>query len=65
MPRKVKKFTVNRGANIDKKSMEQFEIRSHSRMLVIERVPEVVEALMKLQIASGVGIQIKLIGGSR
>ena len=63
MPRKIKKFTVNKSTNVDKKSRDQFEIRSHSRLLLIERVPETVDALMKLEIAAGVDIQIKLIGG--
>jgi small subunit ribosomal protein S10 len=63
MPRKIKKFTVNRSTNVDKKSREQFEIRSHSRVLLIESAPETVEALMKLDIAAGVDIQIKMIGG--
>ena len=65
MPRKIKKFTVNRSTNVDKKSREQFEIRSHSRVLLIERVPETVDALMKLEIAAGVDIQIKLMGGEK
>ena len=65
MPRKIKKFTVNRSTNVDKKSRDQFEIRSHSRLLIIERVPEAVDALMKLEIAAGVDIQIKLMGGDK
>ena len=65
MPRKIKKFTFNRSTNVDKKSREQFEIRSHSRVLFIESDPETVDALMKLNIAAGVDIQIKMIGGKK
>jgi len=61
MPRKIKKFTLNKGTNIDKKSRQQLEIRSHSRILLISSAPETVDALMKLDIAAGVEIQIKMV----
>ncbi len=62
MPMRISKFTVNKSTHVDKKSREQFEIRNHSRFLVIEASPQTVDALMKLDIASGVDIQIKMKG---
>jgi small subunit ribosomal protein S10 len=62
MPRKISRFTVNRSPHVDKKSREQFEIRDHSRFLIIEASPQTVDALMKLDIAAGVDIQIKMKG---
>ena len=63
MPRKINKFIVNRSPHVDKKSREQFEIRDHSRLLIIEASPQTVDALMKLDVATGVDIQIKMKGG--
>ncbi|WPX96783.1 30S ribosomal protein S10 [Candidatus Bandiella euplotis] len=62
MPRKISRFTVNRSTHVDKKSREQFEIRDHSRLLIIEASPQTVDALMKLDISAGVDIQIKMKG---
>lgn len=54
-------FTVNRSPHIDKKSREQFEIRTHKRIIDIFRlVPSTVDALMKLDLAAGVDVEIKL-----
>lgn len=64
MPTRIEKFTVNRGPHIDKKSREQFEIRTHKRILdIVDPTPQTVDALMKLDLSSGVGIEIKLEGG--
>lgn len=61
MPTRIAKFTVNRSPHIDKKSREQFEMRTHKRMLdIVEWTPQTVDALMKLELASGVDIEIKL-----
>jgi small subunit ribosomal protein S10 len=65
MPMKISRFTVNRSPHIDKKSREQFEIRDHSRLLMIEASPQTVDALMKLDIAAGVDIQIKMKGAEK
>jgi len=62
MPKKISRFTVNRSTNVDKKSREQFEIRHHCRFLVIEASPQTIDALMKLDIAAGVDIKIKMKG---
>lgn len=61
LPTHIQKFTVNRGPHIDKKSREQFEIRTHKRLLdIIDWTPQTVDALMKLELASGVDVEIKL-----
>ena len=49
LPNKIEKFTVLRGPHVDKKSREQFEIRTHKRLLdIIDPTPQTVDALMKL-----------------
>ena len=61
LPNKIEKFTVLRGPHVDKKSREQFELRTHIRMLdIIEPTPQTVDALMKLDLASGVNVDIKI-----
>jgi len=62
LPGAIEKFTVNRGPHVDKKSREQFEIRVHARMLdIVSPTPQTVDALMKLDLAAGVDVKIKLI----
>lgn len=63
LPRRIKRFTVNRSPHIDKKSREQFEIRTYKRLIII-RFPtsQTVDALMKVDLAAGVGVEIKLVG---
>jgi small subunit ribosomal protein S10 len=61
MPTKIEKFTVLRSPHIDKKSREQFEIRTHKRLIdIADWLPQTVDALMKLDLASGVDVEIKL-----
>lgn len=61
LPTHIAKFTVNRSPHIDKKSREQFEIRTHKRVLdIVDWTPQTVDALMKLELASGVDVEIKL-----
>ena len=61
MPTRIEKFTVLRSPHIDKKSREQFEIRTHRRVLdIVDPTPQTVDALMKLDLAAGVGVEIKL-----
>jgi small subunit ribosomal protein S10 len=63
LPRRIARFTVNRSPHIDKKSREQFEIRTHKRLIdIIDPTPQTVDALMKLDLASGVDVEIKLAG---
>ena len=61
LPNKIEKFTVLRGPHVDKKSREQFEIRTHKRLLdIIDPTPQTVDALVKLDLAAGVDVEIKL-----
>ena len=61
LPTRIERFTVNRSPHVDKKSREQFEIRTFKRLLDIGRpTPQTVDALMKLDLAAGVDVEIKL-----
>ena len=61
LPTRVEKFTVNRSPHVDKKSREQFEMRTHKRLLdIVDPTPQTVDALMKLDLAAGVDVEIKL-----
>ena len=61
LPTDIEKYTVLRSPHVDKKSREQFEIRTHKRLLeIIEPTPQTVDALMKLDLAAGVDVEIKL-----
>ncbi|GHA94331.1 30S ribosomal protein S10 [Algimonas arctica] len=61
LPTRIEKFTVNRSPHVNKKSREQFEIRTHKRMLdIVDPTPQTVDALMKLDLAAGVDVEIKL-----
>ena len=61
LPTRIEKFTVNRSPHVDKKSREQFEIRTHKRVLdIVDPTPQTVDALMKLDLAAGVDVEIKL-----
>jgi small subunit ribosomal protein S10 len=61
LPTKIEKYTVLRSPHVNKKSREQFEIRTHKRLLdIIDPTPQTVDALMKLDLASGVDVEIKL-----
>ena len=60
LPTRNERFTVNRSPHVDKKSREQLEIRTHKRLLdIIDPTPQTVDALMNLDIASGVDVEIK------
>ena len=61
LPTRIERFTVQRATHADKKSREQFEIRTHKRLLdIMEPTPETMDALMKLNLAAGVDVEIKL-----
>ena len=61
VPTLIEKFTVQRSPHVDKKSREQFEIRTHKRVLdIVDPTPQTVDALMKLDLAAGVDVEIKL-----
>ncbi len=60
LPTKCERFTVLRSPHVDKKSREQFEMRTHSRMIeLVDTSPVAIEALQKLTFAAGVNIEIK------
>ncbi len=61
LPTRLERFTVLRSPHIDKKSREQFEIRTHKRVLdIVDPTQQTVDALMKLDLAAGVDVEIKL-----
>ncbi|MFQ5458913.1 MAG: 30S ribosomal protein S10 [Myxococcota bacterium] len=61
LPTMINRYTVLRGPNIDKKSREQFEIRTHKRLLdILDPTQQTVDALMKLDLSAGVDVEIKL-----
>ena len=61
LPTRIQRYTVNRSPHIDKKSREQFEIRTHKRLIdIVDWLPQTVDALMKLDLAAGVDVEIKL-----
>jgi small subunit ribosomal protein S10 len=63
LPTRLERFTVNRSPHVDKKSREQFEIRTHKRVLdIVDPTPQTVDALMKLDLAAGVDVQIQVLG---
>jgi len=61
LPTHIRKFTVIRSPHIDKDSREQFEIRTHKRLIdILEPTSRTVDALMRLNLPAGVDIEIKL-----
>jgi len=61
LPTRIQRLTVHRSPHVDKKSREQFEVRTHKRLLdIIDPTPQTVDALMKLDLATGVHVEIKL-----
>lgn len=61
LPTSINRFTVLRSPHVDKKSREQFEIRTHKRVLdILEPKAQTIDALMKLDLAAGVDVSIKL-----
>lgn len=60
LPTKIERFTVLRSPHVDKKSREQFEIRTHRRLIeIIEPTAQTVDALMRLDLSAGVDVEIK------
>ncbi|MEI6534034.1 MAG: 30S ribosomal protein S10 [Verrucomicrobiaceae bacterium] len=61
LPTRIEKFTVNRSPHVDKKSMDQFEIRTHKRLLdIVDPTARTVDELKKLNLPSGVDITIRI-----
>ena len=66
LPTTRNRWTVLRSPHVDKKSREQFEIRTHKRLLdILQPTPETVDALMKLDLPAGVDVEIKAYGQSQ
>jgi small subunit ribosomal protein S10 len=60
LPTKISKFTVLKSVHVDKKSREQFEMRTHKRLVeILDPTQETLEALMKLDLSAGVDVEIK------
>ena len=61
LPTRIGRFTVLRSPHIDKKSREQFEIRTHIRLMdILDAQPQTIDALMRLDLPAGVDVEIKL-----
>ena len=61
LPTRINRYTVLRSPHVDKKSREQFEIRTHKRLIdIVNPSPKTVDALMRLNLPAGVDIEIKL-----
>ena len=61
LPTVIEKFTILKSPHVDKKSRDQLELRTHKRMMdITEWTPQTVDALMKLDLASGVNVDIKI-----
>jgi small subunit ribosomal protein S10 len=61
LPTRIERFSVNRSPHVNKKSMEQFEIRTHKRLLdIIDPTAKTVDELKKLNLPAGVDITIKI-----
>lgn len=60
LPTEINKFTVLKGPHVDKKSREQFEMRTHKRLVdIIEPSQQTIDSLMKLDLSTGVDVEIK------
>ena len=63
LPTHISRYTVLRGPHVDKKSREQFEMRTHKRLLdIFEWTPQTVDALTKLELPAGVEVEIRTMG---
>lgn len=61
LPTRIEKFTVLRSPHVNKNAMDQFEMRTHKRLLdVVEPTPQTIDALMKLDLPAGVDVEIKI-----
>ncbi len=66
LPTQISRYTVLRSPHVDKKSREQFEIRTHKRLLdILEPTPQTVDALMKLDLPAAIDVEIKAFGAEK
>lgn len=60
LPTRISRYTVLRSPHVNKKSREQFEIRTHKRLIdILNPTPETIDALMKMELPAGVYVEIK------
>jgi small subunit ribosomal protein S10 len=65
LPRDIKKVTVIRGPHVDRKGMEQFEVRTHKRVIIIRKASsDVVDSLSKLELPSGIDVRVEVLAGN-
>jgi small subunit ribosomal protein S10 len=61
LPTRIERYTVNRSTFVDKKSREQFEMRTHKRLIdILEPTQQTIDDLGKLELATGIDVEIKL-----
>ena len=66
LPTKINRYTVLRSPHVDKKSREQFEMRTHKRLVdILEPTPQTVDALMKLDLPAAIDVEIKAFGAEK
>ena len=66
LPMTISRYTVLRSPHVDKKSREQFEIRTHKRLVdILEPTPQTVDALMKLDLPAAIDVEIKAFGAEK
>jgi small subunit ribosomal protein S10 len=66
LPTKISRYTVLRSPHVDKKSREQFEMRTHKRLVdILEPTPQTVDALMKLDLPAAIDVEIKAFGAEK
>ncbi len=66
LPTRIARYTVLRSPHVDKKSREQFEIRTHKRLVdILEPTPQTVDALMKLDLPAAIDVEIKAFGAEK
>jgi small subunit ribosomal protein S10 len=64
LPTRIERYTVNRSPHVDKKSRQQYEIRTHKRLIdIVQATAKTIEALNKLSLPAGVEIKIKATSG--
>ena len=62
LPTRIERYTVLRSPHVDKRSQEQFEIRTHKRMLdILDPTQQTIDALMRLDLSAGIEVEIKMI----
>ena len=62
LPTRIERYSVLRSPHVDKRSQEQFEIRTHKRMLdILDPTQQTIDALMRLDLSAGIEVEIKML----